>query len=284
MASGAQPGTLFLVGTPIGNLGDITLRAVQTLRAADCIAAEDTRRTRALLTHLEISRKPLLSIDAHASPRRIDSLLDRVHAGESVAFVTDAGMPGVSDPGAALVRAAVARELSIQVIPGPSAVSTAVALSGLVDAPYRFGGFLPRHGGKRNDAIELIARSPDPVVLFEAPGRTGKTLADLAARMPSRAAVVCRELTKAHEEAVRGSLQELSTEEREWRGEVCIVLGPGSEPEPTESDEDLDLRIAELVREEGSTKDIVSELRKDSKLSRRELYARVERARRQEVD
>jgi 16S rRNA (cytidine1402-2'-O)-methyltransferase len=284
MASGAEPGTLFLVGTPIGNLGDITLRAVQTLRAADCIAAEDTRRTRALLTHLEISRKPLVSLDANASPRRIESLLERIQTGQSVAFVTDAGMPGVSDPGAALVRAAVARALVVQVIPGPSAVSTAVALSGLVDAPYRFAGFLPRQGGKRADAIERVALSTEPVVLFEAPGRTGKTLADLALRMPDRAAVVCRELTKAHEEAVRGSLRELSAEPREWRGEICIVLGPGSEEARAESDEELDARIVKLVREKGSTKDIVGLLKQSSSLSRRELYARVEKARREEIE
>src|SRR5262245_24040063 len=129
--SAADPsGTLFLVGTPIGNLGDITLRAIETLRAVDRVAAEDTRRTRALLTHLGISGKPLIALDANASPRTIEGLVDKIAAGESVAFATDAGMPGVSDPGAELVREAARRGIQVTVIPGPSAVTAAAAVSG----------------------------------------------------------------------------------------------------------------------------------------------------------
>jgi 16S rRNA (cytidine1402-2'-O)-methyltransferase len=273
--------SLFLVGTPIGNLGDITLRAIETLKLVDFVAAEDTRRSRTLLAHLGISGKKLVALDANAGPRRVRGVVERVLAGENAAFVTDAGMPGVSDPGTALVREATAAGVDVVVIPGPSAVTSAVALSGLVEARYRFVGFLPRQGQKRTDAITELRGSADPVVLFEAGNRTQRTLSDLAAVMPERAAVVCRELTKAHEEATRGTLHELAKHDREWRGEVCIVLGPMEVS--TEEDEDaLERRILESVAAGGSTRDIVAELSELSSLSRRELYQRVERARRPE--
>jgi 16S rRNA (cytidine1402-2'-O)-methyltransferase len=272
-------GTLFLVGTPIGNLKDITLRAIETLKSVDFVAAEDTRRSRALLSHLQIEKKELVSLDQNASPRKLSAVVERIVAGENMAFVTDAGMPGVSDPGTALVREAVKTGTRVEVIPGPSAVTTAVALSGLVESAYQFLGFLPRQGTKRASAIAGIVNQVAPVVLFESPNRVARTLSDLAERMPDRSAAVCRELTKVHEEAVRGTLRELADTDREWRGEVCIVLGEGTPPNESESDEALERRIEECVLAGGSTRDIVAELSETSSLSRRELYQRVERVR-----
>lgn len=279
MAETEAAGTLFLVGTPIGNLKDITLRALETLKSVDFIAAEDTRRSRALLTHFQIEKKELVSLDQNASSRKLSAVVGRVAAGENAAFVTDAGMPGVSDPGTDLVREAMRWGVRVEVIPGPSSVTTAVALSGLVEAAYRFCGFLPRQGGKRAAAITRMTSEPEPVVLFEAPSRTQKTLVDLAAVMPERQVLVCRELTKLHEETVRGTLRELAATEREWRGEVCIVLGSNETTPATESDEAIERRIRDAVAAGGSTRDIVAELGETTSLSKRELYQRVERIR-----
>lgn len=268
-------GALVLVGTPIGNLGDITLRAIETLKAADGVAAEDTRRTRALLSHLGIGKKPLVCLDANASARALSAVLDRVAAGETIAFVTDAGMPSISDPGSELVRAAVARSLCVTVVPGPSAVATAIALSGLVDAAYFFAGFLPRQGSKRTAAIDRIASTAEPVVIFEAPGRTPSTLADLAQRMPERPAAVCRELTKLHEEALRGSLAELAAQSRELRGEVVIVLGAMEVAVALPTDDQIDARIRQELGAGASPRDVADRLTGWSGRSRREVYARV---------
>lgn len=268
-------GALVLVGTPIGNLGDITLRAIETLKAADGVAAEDTRRTRALLSHLGIGKKPLVCLDANASARALSAVLDRVAAGETIAFVTDAGMPSISDPGSELVRAAVARSLCVTVVPGPSAVATAIALSGLVDAAYFFAGFLPRQGSKRTAAIDRIASATEPVVIFEAPGRTPSTLADLAQRMPERRAAVCRELTKLHEEALRGSLAELARESRELRGEVVIVLGAMAVAVALPTDDQIDARIRQELGTGASARDVADRLTAWSGRPRREVYARV---------
>lgn len=270
--------TLFVVGTPIGNLDDLTARAAATLRAVEHVAAEDTRRTRALLSHLDIHGKQLHALDANAPPQRVAGLVERLEAGESVALVTDAGMPAVSDPGAALVRAAAARGVRVEVVPGPSALTAAVALSGLVEGPFLFLGFLPRSGGKRRAALERVAATTEPVVLFEAPNRTAATLADLAALEPGRVACVCRELTKIHEETVRGSLAILAEPAREWRGEVAIVVGPGTgRPAPRLDDAELDARITERLDAGASPRTVTDELLADSGLPRRELYARIQR-------
>jgi 16S rRNA (cytidine1402-2'-O)-methyltransferase len=284
----AGSGTLYVVGTPIGNLGDITLRALETLRAVSDVAAEDTRRTRALLTHFGISGKRLHAIDAHAGEREIQKVVLRLSEGHDVALVTDAGMPTVSDPGAALVRAATARNHRVLVLPGPSAVTAASALSGLVEASFWFAGFLPRRGQKRERAIERIAACPDPVVLFEAPNRLAETLVDLAAVQSARAASVSREISKLHEETLRGSLSELAARVagEDLRGEVTIVLGPAvSDPGEELDDAELDSRIEARLREGAPTKAIAAELAALSGRPRREIYARVEalRYKRREV-
>jgi 16S rRNA (cytidine1402-2'-O)-methyltransferase len=283
-----MPGTLFIVGTPIGNLGDLTLRAIETLRQVDRVFAEDTRRTRALLSHLEIHKKPIHRLDAHATDDQVRELAEHVERGERVALVSDAGMPLISDPGANVVQQLAARGLAIEVVPGPSSVSAAIAVSGLVTGPYWFVGFLPRHGVKRRSALDRIAATSDPVVLFEAPTRARQTLRELAELGPGRPAAVCRELTKLHEQVHRGTLAELANEDS-WRGELTVVLGEldasaVEQTEPAAPDEEaLDARIEALLETGTPTKMIAHELAVWSGLPRRELYARVQTARARRV-
>lgn len=269
-------GTLFVVGTPIGNLRDITLRAIDTLKEADRVVAEDTRRTRALLSHLGIQGKPLEAVEAHATEQRIARVVEHLLSGEKVALVTDAGMPGISDPGMALVRQALQAEVPVTVVPGPSAVTAAVALSGLVTGPFFFAGFLPRAGSARKDALARLASSPEPCVLFEAPNRLKATLTDLAELMPTREVAVARELTKLHEEVLRGTVAELAAVEREYLGEVTIVLGPGPATEAEAIDDAaLDARIDEELKKGVSAKDVAHRVAAWSGRPRREVYARV---------
>ncbi len=271
-----MPGTLFLVGTPIGNLGDITLRALETLRAVPHVAAEDTRRTRALLTHFEIAGKTLHSLDAHASPQRLDKLLELVASGADVALVTDAGMPSVSDPGTELVRRAVERGLALSPIPGASALTAAVAASGLVDQGFSFLGFLPRQGRKRRAALERVAKSVEPCVLFESPLRLARTLRELAELAPERRAAVCRELSKLHEQVHRGTLGELAQSEDPWRGEITLVVAGGEAEVESDDEERLVQQISERLAAGATVKTVVGELSASVSLPRRELYALVQ--------
>jgi 16S rRNA (cytidine1402-2'-O)-methyltransferase len=273
-ATGKSEACLYIVGTPIGNLSDITLRAIEVLKRADRILAEDTRHSRHLLTHFGITSKPMACIEAHVSDARLEGILQYLAAGETLALVTDAGMPAVSDPGAKLVSLARAAGYAVEVVPGPSALTAAIALSGLVEGPFYFGGFLPRQGGKRARAIDRVCLGESAAVLFEAPGRVQETLADLAERLPERRAAVCREITKLHEEVVEGTLAELCVLRDEWRGEVVIVLADPGEIEqksaPVENDEDYRAKL-----ESGKTvKDLVDASGKFGK-ARRELYAHL---------
>ena len=269
--------TLYVVGTPIGNLGDISGRAREALGAASRILAEDTRRTKALLAHLGISGKAVQRYDAHATKQRILSLVAAIEEGRSVALVTDAGMPGVSDPGAELVRAAASDGVRIVPIPGPSAVTAALAASGLVGGPFIFLAFLPRQGKKRRTALERIARSEEPVVLFEAPSRLADTLRDLAGRDPMRKAALCRELTKVHEEVLVAPLGELAALEREWLGEVTLVIEASSSAAEREPDEpvDVDREIATRLAKGESPRDLSIELARRLGVPRRSAYERI---------
>lgn len=267
------PGTLYLVATPIGNLGDITLRALETLRAVSVVLAEDTRRTRALLTHFEI-KKPLVNHDAHASPASIDGLIERLRGGESAALVTDAGTPSVSDPGTALVATAHEQGIPVVPIPGVSAVTAAVAASGLVDSAFSFFGFPARSGKKRADFLSRVVRSREPVVLFESPHRVARLLADLAELAPERRAVICRELTKLHEEIARGTLAELALRDPTVRGEVTLVID-SSEEEEAHDEPPSDEELLELLRSGETPRAIVDALGTRSGGARRELYRRV---------
>ncbi len=225
---------LSLVPTPIGNLEDITRRALEVLRQADVVAAEDTRRSRVLLDRYGVVT-PLERLDAHTMATRAPALLERF---EHVAYVTDAGTPGVSDPGAELVRRALAMGAAVEVLPGPTAFVPALVLSGLPTARFTFEGFLPRKGGERRRRLEGIAASSATTVLYEAPQRLAGTLRDLSVACgPDRAASVSRELTKRFETTVRGHLDALARrfEGERVRGEIVVVVGP-TEPSPREGE------------------------------------------------
>jgi 16S rRNA (cytidine1402-2'-O)-methyltransferase len=221
-------GTLQVVATPIGNLGDLSPRAQEALRAADVIAAEDTRRTQQLLNSAGIVR-PLLSLYEHNESQRVPQLLARLEAGECVALVSDAGTPLLSDPGYELVRAATRAGFEVRAIPGPSAITTALAAAGLPVQRFCFEGFLPARSGERRAALAALAQEERTLVFFEAPHRIADTLTDLTQEFgAAREAVVARELTKAHESYYRGTLAELSAsaqqEENFARGEITLIV------------------------------------------------------------
>ena len=225
--SGPLPVGLYLVGTPIGNLGDITLRALDTLRRVAVILAEDTRRTGVLLRHYQLQTR-LLSCHAHNEAARKGTLDALLTEGRAVALVTEAGMPGVSDPGARIVAACRAAGWPVRVVPGPCAVSSAIALSGFAGAGYAFGGFLPRKSGARRRRIEALTAGKDPVVLFESPYRLLHLLEELKELLPGRRLCVCREMTKHYEEVMLGTAEELlqAWGTRRVRGEITMVISP----------------------------------------------------------
>jgi 16S rRNA (cytidine1402-2'-O)-methyltransferase len=272
------PGTLFVVATPIGNLGDMTLRGVETLRECDRVAAEDTRRTRQLLSHFGIGGKPIERLDAHATEADIERVAEHLARGERVALVTDAGTPAVSDPGGALVRAAIAQGTRVVPIPGASAVLAALVASGLAgDGRFRFLGFLPRDGSERRTALTLAADTAETVIFFEAPGRLRGTMGDVADATPERPACVARELTKLHEECVRGTCAELAADEREWLGEIAIVLGPHAPEERQGRVDDgaLDARIDEELARGDHARTVAERLAAWSGRPKRDVYQRV---------
>jgi 16S rRNA (cytidine1402-2'-O)-methyltransferase len=218
---------LAVCATPIGNLEDVTLRVLAELAAADVVLCEDTRHTRGLLQRHAIDAR-LVSYHEHNEAQRTAELLPRLAGGERIALVSDAGMPGVSDPGARLVRAAIEAGVEVTVLPGPSAVETALVASGLVAEQYRFLGFLPRGEKRLAELWAEIAAWPWPAVAFESPQRLAATLRSLAAVTPEREVAVCRELTKRFEEIVRGPAAEVAARFVESpKGEITLVLGPG---------------------------------------------------------
>ena len=224
-------GTLYLVGTPIGNLGDITPRALETLKSVVVIAAEDTRRTGQLLKKFEIST-PMVSLHEHNERTRAAELVRRLQGGESVALVTDAGMPVVSDPGAFLVAQAAGAGVPVTAVPGASAVVTALALSGFRGEKFRFEGFLPKKSAAMERWLEGLAGEEAPVVCYESPYRLTKTLEAIRKVLGEVPVVVARELTKMHEEVTRGSTSEVLKRytERPAKGEVTLIFCPKREP------------------------------------------------------
>jgi 16S rRNA (cytidine1402-2'-O)-methyltransferase len=237
-------GRLVVCPTPIGNLEDVTLRVLAALREADVVACEDTRRTRILLDRYGV-RARLVSYHEHNERVRAGELVARMRSGAVVALVSDAGMPLVSDPGFVLVRECVAAGLAVEVLPGPSAVLTALVASGLPSDRWRFAGFLPR---KRAE-LEAVFRSGETVVAFESPRRAGASLAALAAIDPNREAAVCRELTKAHEEVVRGTASELAARYASDppRGEVVLVVAPAPDAPDDDAAEAAVAAVRRLV-------------------------------------
>lgn len=271
-------GTLYVVATPLGNLGDLTLRASELLKRIPLVVAEDTRRTRQLLNHLDAHPR-LLSFHAHSDAGRLRKILDRLLDGEDVAMVSDAGTPVVSDPGADLVAAAREAGISVVPIPGVSAVTTALSASGFPGDRYGFLGFPPRKGKDRTKWLDRAMAEPVTVVCFEAPGRTGQLLHDLAERDPARPAVVARELTKLHEEFVAGTLAELAARyaDNDPRGEITLVLAGAGESAPPPPDADLESRAALLLRDGQSARDVIARLVSETGLPKNQVYRAVTR-------
>jgi 16S rRNA (cytidine1402-2'-O)-methyltransferase len=265
---------LAVCATPIGNLDDVTLRVLDELRSADLVLCEDTRHTRVLLDRHGISAR-LLSYHEHNEAQRTTELLPRLAAGERMALVSDAGLPGISDPGARLVAAALGAGVTVTVLPGSSAVETALVASGFAAERYQFLGFLPRGAKALRSLWEELSRWPHPVVAFESPRRLPATLRSLADADPERAVAVCRELTKKFEQVVRGSAADVAVQFAEPpKGEITLVLGPGSGGGAADTDAAV-LAVGELVAAglpRRQAADVVARL---TGAARNELYRRT---------
>lgn len=267
--------TLYLVGTPIGNLEDITFRAIRTLKSVDLIAAEDTRHTGKLLHHFDI-KTPQVSYYEHNQQQRIPELLNKLEQGRSIALVTDAGMPGISDPGYELVKACIDRGFDVIPIPGVSACVTAVSASGLPSDRFVFEGFLPAKGQDRQNRLEALVVETRAIVLYESPHRLRETLQDLAKTLGGdRAAVLGRELTKLHEQFWRGTLNEAIAyyeSEVQPQGEFTLVIAPGDREEPILSPEAIKAELKALLDRGISRSQASRQLAQNTALSRRDIY------------
>lgn len=270
-------GTLYVVATPLGNLGDLSPRAAETLKRVAAVAAEDTRRTRPLLAHVG-SGAELVSVHAHSPAAAIERVLRQLAGGRDVALVTDAGTPAVSDPGVALVAAARARDFPVVTVPGPTAVAAALAVSGLSADRYLFLGFLPRKGGERQRLLDTIAQSEWTVVVFEAPNRTAELLDDLVATCGAeRRGVVARELTKLFEETRDGTLAELAGYYRDTppRGEVTVIVSGTGVPAREAPRPDPEARARALLAEGMTRRDVADRLAQETGISRNSAYRLV---------
>ncbi|HLN41882.1 MAG TPA: 16S rRNA (cytidine(1402)-2'-O)-methyltransferase [Acidimicrobiales bacterium] len=275
MSGDRGAGTLVLVSTPIGNLGDLSPRALEALAQADLVCCEDTRRTRGLLTHAGLKGVRLMSLHGHNEMARVEAVLAHLAEGRTVAVVSDAGTPAVSDPGGRLVSAAAAAGATVTTVPGPSAVLAALVVSGLPTDRFCFEGFLPRRGGERRRRVEVVAGDARTAVLFEAPGRLAATLGDLLeACGPERRVVVARELTKLHEEVWRGTLAEASAAfaERDVRGEVVVVLAGDPEADRAPDDPDIVEALRARLEAGDSLRDAAGLVAGAMGVSRRRAY------------
>lgn len=262
---------LILAGTPIGNLGDASARLIDTLRAAEIVACEDTRTTAKLLKLLEVeSRLRLIALHEH-NERELAAEIAELAATQDVVLVSDAGMPAISDPGYPVVRACIDADVTVTSVPGPSAVITALAVSGLPTDRFTFEGFVPRKAGERGTLIEALKAEPRTSVFYESPHRLAATLEAFAAAFPERQVVVCRELTKLHEETVRGTASELAEWAREGvRGEIVLLVDGAA---PAAVDEDAAVaRVLELQSAGLRLKDAAAQVAVETGLSKRDLY------------
>ncbi len=269
-------GTLFVCATPIGNLGDITLRALEVLRSVDLIAAEDTRVTLPLLTHFGI-RKPLVSYHQHSPAFRLEWLLQQLREGKSIALVCNAGTPGISDPGVPLVRRALQEGIPVVPVPGPSAVTAALSVAGMEAQRFLFLGFLPREPKERRALLEQVKKLPFTLVLYEAPHRLVTTLKELLEVLGDRAVVLCRELTKVHEEVALTTLANLVqrfTGETP-RGEFTLVIEGVREEPPTVDWQQVDNALRDLLRKGTSVKDAAREVAQRFGIPRSIAYRRA---------
>jgi 16S rRNA (cytidine1402-2'-O)-methyltransferase len=266
-------GKLFLVATPIGNLSDITERALQTLRQVSFIACEDTRRSRILLQHYGISRE-LVSLPAFEESRRAQAIVGRIAGGEDCALITDAGSPGISDPGEKLVGEALARKIEVVPIPGPSALLAALSASGLPTSRFHFIGFLPRKSGERRAMLEEVAALGATLVFYESPRRVLETLNDCLEALGDRSACVARELTKVHEEFLRGRLSSLISQigsREELKGEVVILI-EGQIAVEAWGEEELRSALQARLASGEKLKELAKELSRDSGWSSQRIY------------
>lgn len=268
-----RPGRLILCATPIGNLRDITLRALDVLAAADIVACEDTRRTGKLLDHYDIDAR-LLSFGAHNEGGRTAEVIDRLTSGETVVLVSDAGTPVLSDPGSRLVAEAISKGIDVEAVPGPSAVTAAVTLAGVRAPKWCFVGFLPR---KKSERLNLWNAHAETIVAFESPRRIARAISELADVDPARPVVVFRELTKIHEEAVRGRALDVALDlsaREEIRGEVTVVVGAASRREDDSDAAALMASFSELVESGARPRRVARALARLSSTTANGLYAR----------
>lgn len=274
-------GKLVVVPTPLGNLGDMTVRALEALRAADTVCAEDTRVTGKLLSAFDISKR-LERLDEALVGQRAGAIAQRVIDGEVIAYCSDAGMPGVSDPGMRLVRACRAAGAPVEVLPGPTAVATAYVASGCENARFYFGGFFPRKDGERRSALDAVRALDAALVYYESPNRLASALAVIAEVFPLREVAVCRELTKLHEEVFRGPAADVRdefarrAEGGSIKGEIVLVIDGPSEAEAVASAaaaaSDASSRAAELVAEGMRTKEVAKKIAAEFGIARNEAY------------
>lgn len=278
-------GSLYLVGTPIGNLEDMTMRAIRTLKEVDLIAAEDTRQTRKLLTHFDIHTR-LVSYHEHNKTASGPELIRLLQSGQSIALVSDAGLPAISDPGADLVEEAVKHDISVIPIPGANAALSALIMSGLPTSTFMFAGFLPREKKSLHKRMAELAPNPATLLLYESPHRMKKTLAALLETLGDRRIAVVRELTKKHEEAIRGTVSECMEwfDEHQPLGEFCIVVEGAGETEAAEAgmsgewwaELDLEAHVAHYEATM-SRMDAIKQAATDRGLSKRDVYNEVNR-------
>lgn len=280
MTGAGHSGVLYIVATPIGNLEDITYRAVRILKEADLIACEDTRQTRKLLDHYGIE-KPLVSYHEHNESRRAEELVSKIEGGTIVAQVSDAGMPAVSDPGYVLVKLALEHGIQVVPIPGPSAVITALAASGLPTDAFEFRGFLPAKSGQRRTVLEKLRPIQHTVIFYEAPHRILETLEDVASSLgPQTTVVLARELTKIHEEFIRGTAQEAleTARGRILKGEITLLIGKSEGAEQPFETPDLRARLQQIMREQSlDEKSALKLLAKETGQPKSELYRELQR-------
>ncbi|MBD2460404.1 16S rRNA (cytidine(1402)-2'-O)-methyltransferase [Oscillatoria sp. FACHB-1407] len=269
-----KAGTLYVVATPIGNLEDMTFRAIAVLQQVDAIAAEDTRHTGKLLQHFQITT-PQVSYHEHNRTSRLPDLLNRLQQGKAIAIVTDAGVPGISDPGYDLVKACVEEGIPVVPIPGASAVITALSAAGLPTDRFVFEGFLPAKGNERRDRLETLQTEPRTLVFYESPHRLRQTLDDMAATLGGdRSIVLARELTKLHEEFWRGTVEEAIAHytTHEPQGEFTIVLTGAESNQPLLSEAALKAELQQLIHQGLSRSQASRQLAQQTSLSRREIY------------
>lgn len=280
-------GKLILVGTPIGNLEDISRRAIRTLEAADVLACEDTRRTRKLLTHYGIHVRELVTYHEGNERRAARGLLERLERGQDIVVVSDAGMPGLSDPGFRLVEACARRGIVVEVVPGPTASVSALALSGLPPGRFVFEGFLPRKASDRRRRIAALLAEERTIVTFESPHRIADTLADLLEILGDREAVIARELTKVHESVHRGPLSSLLSKARagEFIGEIVVVIsGAVRTARPDVEPEQLAARAAALIEQGMDRKHAMTTVAQEAGVSRRRVFDALVERKRPEAD